>query len=77
MSGKKDKGLPLRLGEVDVQLELAIEQLRKYARNLPHGRLRLELERDGGSTVDYRIERDTMTDGDYGRLMTQPPNRKG
>lgn len=65
-----------RLIDVDVGLELAIEALRNHCRHLPHGLLRLELERDGGATVDYRIERDSLTAGDYERLMREPPRGK-
>lgn len=75
MSTGRDKDLPLQLGKVDVGLELAIEKLRNYCRHLPRGRLRLELERDGGYTVDYRVERDMLTTADVERLMNEPPQR--
>lgn len=59
--------------DCDFVLDQAIEELRGYCRRLHHGRVHLVLERERGSTSDYRLAREPLTTRDVERLMTRLP----
>lgn len=59
----------------DVELELAIAELRGCCRRLGRGRVVLTVERLGGATVDYGLHVSPETTDDIERIMREIPRR--
>lgn len=64
---------PRDLLDVDLELEEALDDVRRRARRMTTGRLYLELHRLGGVTVEHRIREDRTTERDVERVMQEPP----
>lgn len=58
---------------IDVGLEEAIEDTRRWCARLKHGRLFLVLNVIGGRVAEHRLEADSLTVEDLERLMQEPP----
>jgi GAF domain-containing protein len=70
------KPRPLNLTEVDVDLELAIQDLRGYCSRLPHGRVILAVTRHERVTIAHDLAVDPLTADEIERLMREKPRRK-
>lgn len=68
----------IHFADIDVGLEQAISELRAVCRHLPHGRGRavLVVELLDRQTVEWNIDRDLLTQGDYDRLMRRAKEGK-
>jgi len=62
---------------LDVDLERAVEDLRRYCARLSCGRVFLTVERYERSTVGYYLRVDALTSEDVERLMREPPCKEG
>jgi hypothetical protein len=57
----------------DVDLELAISELRAACQGMRRGTITLRVERDCGITVHYHLDPDPLTDADINRMMRERP----
>jgi hypothetical protein len=67
---------PANLFDVDVDLELAISDLRGYCSRLPHGRVILAVTRYDKVTIGHDLTVDRLTADEIERLMREKPRRR-
>ena len=60
----------------DLELEVAIADLRGYCSRLSHGRVTLVVDRYDRQTIAHHLEADRLTTNDLERLMREPPHKE-
>jgi len=58
---------------VDIQLELALREVRAVSARLPHGRVVLTLAKHQGRVAEWDVEATEETAEDIDRIMRQVP----
>jgi hypothetical protein len=68
---------PLKMTDVDVELELAIQDLRGYCSRLSHGRVLLAVTQHDSMAISHDLAVDHLTLEEVERIMREKPERKG
>lgn len=66
---------PARAREVDLLLEAAVTNLRRYCGRLGRGRIHLWVDVHDRSVVGHSLECDFETSEDIDRMMREPPRK--
>jgi hypothetical protein len=61
--------------EVDIELDEALEEVRRWCSHLPHGCVHMTLVRHAGLTVDHDVHGERMCPWEIARVMEERPHK--